>query len=337
MGGRSVLNSDFWRQRRVLVTGAYGFLASHMIEALLEQGAEVIGLVRTEPPQCYLKVEGLAPKIALIRGDVCDQTLIGELLSVEEVEVVFHLAAQATVGAAGRGPLPTLETNVRGTYVMLEAARVARQEGQGALKAVVVASSDKAYGPQEKLPYTEDMPLLARHPYDASKACADILTRMYSAMYGLPAAVTRCANLYGPGDLNWSRLVPGVIRWVIENQRPIIRSDGTPQRDYLFVRDAARAYLRLAEQLGRDEVRCEAFNFGSGEPVSVLDLVCEIVAISGKSALEPEVLGEAHDEIPNQYLDSTKARRLLGWEPAVSRREGLQETYAWYERHLGGG
>jgi CDP-glucose 4,6-dehydratase len=325
---------DFWCRRRVLVTGAYGFLGAHLVRALLDRGAAVVGLVHHEPAECYLKSEGLDQRVDLVRGDVAEEELLAGLLPLEEISVVFHLAAQAIVGAAVRSPLPTFETNIRGTYVLLEAARLAWNEGKGCLAGVVVASSDKAYGPQAQLPYTEDMPLLARAPYDASKACADLLTRAFSATYGLPAAVTRCANLYGPGDVNWSRLVPGMMRWIIEGRRPIIRSDGTPQRDYLFVGDAVTGYLTLAEQLGRPEVRGQAFNVGTGEPVSVLDFVREIVAASGQSALEPEVLGEAAGEIPHQYLDSTKAREVLGWCAVVPRAEGLRQTYDWYRAAL---
>ena len=321
-----------WRGCRVLVTGAYGFLASHLIEALLTAGAEVIGLVRDRPAESYLQLQGLDQRVTLAPGDLVDFEAVKRALLEGEVEVVFHLAAQAIVGLANRSPLSTFESNIRGTYLLLEACRELRQDG-APIRAIVVASSDKAYGDQEALPYTEDAPLLGLHPYDASKSCCDLLTRAMSKTYGLPAAVTRCANLYGPGDLNFSRIIPATIQSLLRGQRPIIRSDGSPQRDYLFVGDCVRGYLALAETLLAGRGASRAYNLGTGRPVTVLELVREIIAVVGAD-LEPDVQGTASSEILHQYLDASRAGRELGWTAQTSLREGLQITKDWYREYL---
>lgn len=318
-----------WQGRRVLVTGAYGFLAGHLIEALLERQANVIGLVRDCPAESYLQLRGLDTRLTLVRGDVTDLKACRRALNEHEVEVVFHLAAQAIVGAADRSPLSTFESNIRGTYVPLEACRELRAS-QSALQAVVVAGSDKAYGDQAQLPYREETPLLGLHPYEASKSCADLIARAYHKTYGLPVAVTRCANLYGPGDLNFSRLVPATLRSVFEGERPIIRSDGTPQRDYLFVKDAAEGYLALAERVAAGPAAGRAYNLGTGLPVTALELVAEIIRITG-SDLTPEVLDTARSEIQHQYLDPSRAREELGWTARTSLSQGLSVAYDWYK------
>ncbi len=322
-----------WQGRRVLVTGAYGFLASHLIEALLGRGAEVIGLVRDRPAESYLRLQGLEERITLAPGDLTDFAAVKRALLEGEAEVVFHLAAQAIVGLANRSPLSTFESNIRGTYLLLEACRELRADG-APIRAIVVASSDKAYGDQAVLPYTEDAPLLGLHPYDASKSCCDLLTRAMSKTYGLPAAVTRCANLYGPGDLNFSRIVPATVQSLLQGERPIIRSDGSPQRDYLFVRDCVAGYLVLAEALLDGRSAGQAYNLGTGRPVTVLELVREIIAVVGAD-LEPEVQGTASAEILHQYLDASRAARELGWTAQTPLREGLQAASTWYREYLG--
>lgn len=323
------MNESFWRDRSVLVTGCTGLLGSWLTVTLVDAGAAVVGLIRDDVPHSHLRRSGYESRIAVVRGDVTDYGLVERALNEYEVETVFHLAAQTIVPIANRAPLSTFETNIKGTWTVLEAARRTPTVGR-----IVVASSDKAYGVHDSLPYTEDAPLLGCYPYDVSKACADLITRAYAVTYGLPVAVTRCANLYGGGDLNWSRIFPGTIRSALRGERPVIRSDGTMLRDYLYVRDAVSAYLLLAEQLDRPEIRGQAFNFGTDAPRSVLEIVETIITVVGQPGLEPLILGEAAGEIKAQYLGSEKARRLLGWTPTYSLEEGLQETVAWYRAFL---
>lgn len=318
-----------WQGKRVLVTGAYGFLAGHLCEALLERGAEVVGLVRDCPVESYLQLRGLDTRITRVTGDITDLEGCRRALNEHEIEVVFHLAAQAIVGLANRSPLSTFESNIRGTYVLLEACRELLVD-KAPLQAVVVASSDKAYGDQPSLPYREDAPLWGLHPYDASKSCADLISRAYHNTYKLPVAVTRCANLYGPGDLNFSRIVPATLKAVIEGERPIIRSDGSPQRDYLYVRDAAEGYLALAGAVMAGPAAGRAYNLGTGVPVTVLELVAAIIATTG-SPLTPDVQGTANAEIQHQYLDPTRAREELGWTAATPLAAGLSQACDWYK------
>ncbi len=316
------------------MTGGYGFVASHLLERLLSEGADCFTLAIERPAESYLALRGLESRVTVAFGSVAEPGTVGRIVNEHEIELVLHLAAQAIVGAAGRSPLSTFETNVRGTYLLLEECRREWREGAGALKSVVVASSDKAYGEQPELPYTEAHSLNGLNPYDASKACADVLARAYHQSFRLPVAVTRCANIYGPGDLNLSRIVPSVMQDLIQGRRPVIRSDGSPVRDYLFVSDAVEAYLGLAEAAAAGDAAGEAFNFGTGDPVSVLRLVKEIAEVAGCQDLEPDVRGEAAGEISRQYIDSTKAAGRLGWRPQVSRREGLSATWAWYRDTL---
>jgi CDP-glucose 4,6-dehydratase len=320
---------SFWFDRPVFVTGCAGFLGSWLTIALVEAGAAVVGLIRDEVPFSYLRRSGYQGRIAVVRGDVTDYQLVERALSEYEVDTVFHLAAQTIVPIANRSPLSTFETNIKGTWTVLEAARCSSK-----ITRVLVASSDKAYGVHEELPYTEEAPLLGCYPYDVSKACAELIARTYAVTYDLPVAVTRCANLYGGGDLNWSRIFPGTIRSVIRGERPIVRSDGTMVRDYLYVQDAVNAYLMLAERLDEPEVSGEAFNFGMDNPKSVLEIVQTIIAVSDCPGIEPVVLGEAPNEIQAQYLDSSKARRVLDWTPQHSLEEGLRETIQWYREFL---
>ncbi len=319
----------FWRDRPVLVTGATGLLGGWIVQALIELQADVVCLVRDWVPQSELVRRGRLEKVKVARGDVRDQPLLERVLNEFEIETVLHLAAQTIVGTANRNPVSTFETNVAGTWALLEAARRV-----STVKQVVLASSDKAYGDQEKLPYTEDTPLEGRHIYDASKSCADLVAQSFAHVYGVPVAITRCGNFYGGGDLNWNRIVPGTIRSVLRGNRPVIRSDGSYVRDYIYAEDAVAAYLFLAEHLAkRPELRGEAFNFSNESQVSVLEVANKILAMMG-SKLKPEVLGQATNEIKHQYLSAEKARRMLGWKPRFTLDTGLERTIAWYREFL---
>ena len=311
------------------MTGCTGFLGSWLTGALVDAGAEVTGLIRDQVPNSHLVRSGTVKRITSVEGDVDDYTLLERILAEYEVEMIFHLAAQTTVGIANRAPLSTFETNVRGTWLLLEAAR-----RNPTVQGIILASSDKAYGDQPQLPYTEDSPLQGRHPYDVSKSCADLIGQAYAHTYGLPVAVTRCANLYGGGDLNWSRIVPDTVRSVLRGRRPVIRSDGTFKRDYLYIEDAVTAYLTLAEQLDRESVHGQGFNFGQDKPTTVLEIVKTIIEVGGCQDLEPIVLNEAKNEIMDQYLASGKASEVLGWEPQHSLRAGLEKTVGWYRGFL---
>jgi CDP-glucose 4,6-dehydratase len=319
----------FWQDRRVFVTGCTGLVGSWTVRALLERGAHVVGLVRDQVAGSELHRSGLSGRIDVVRGDLADYALLERALAEYEVQTVLHLAAQTIVGIANRSPLSTFETNIKGTWCLLEAARRCGHGPQ-----VVVASSDKAYGDQPVLPYTEDAPLQGRHPYDASKSCTDILALTYHHTYRLPVCVTRCGNFYGGGDLNWNRIVPGTIRSVLRGERPVLRSDGSCVRDYFYVKDGAAAYLHLAECMARQpEVLGQAFNFSTEIQVSVLEMVDRILRRMG-SALAPDVRAEAKNEIQHQYLSAAKARRMLAWAPRWSLDEALSETISWYREFL---
>ena len=321
--------SSLWLDRPVLVTGATGFLGGWLVRRLVTLGADVVCVVRDWVPRSELVADGLVGQVKVVRGDVRHQRTLERVLGEYEVRTVFHLAAQTTVGVANRNPVSTLDTNIRGTWALLEAAR-----RSPAVEQIVLASSDKAYGDQDVLPYTEAAPLAGLHPYDVSKSCADLVAQMYAKTYRLPVCVTRCGNFYGGGDLNWNRIVPGTIRSVLRGERPVIRSDGKFIRDYFYLEDGVGAYLLLAEQLAaRPELAGAAFNFSNEVQISVADLVARILAIMG-SSLEPEVRNEASNEIRSQYLDASKARALLNWAPTFNLDDGLQATVAWYRRHL---
>jgi len=321
---------DFWRDRPTLVTGATGLVGGWLVRCLIDLGADVVCLVRDWVPQCQLVHARLIEQVHIVRGDVRDQALLERTLGEYEIATVMHLAAQTIVTIANRNPLSTFETNVGGTWTLLEACR--RSPG---VQQVVLASSDKAYGDQATLPYDEKMPLQGRHPYDVSKSCADLIAQAYAVTYGLPVAITRCGNVYGGGDLNWNRLVPGTMRSVLRGQRPIIRSDGQYVRDYFYVEDGAAAYMLLAEQMAEHpNLRGQAFNFSNETQVTVLALVQRILALMG-SHLEPDVRNEATHEIRHQYLSAARARRELGWQPLFTLDEGLRRTLEWYKAFLG--
>ncbi len=324
------MNASFWRDRPVLVTGCTGLLGSWLTQSLVEAKADVVGLIRDDVPQSHLTRSGVIHSIRIARGDVTDYATMERVLNEYEIDTVFHLAAQTIVGIANRAPLSTFETNIGGTWTTLEAAR-----RSPTVRRILMASSDKAYGTQPMLPYTEDMPLHGEHPYDVSKSAADLIAQTYAKTYDMPIAITRCANLYGGGDLNWNRLIPGTIRSALQGQAPIIRSDGTFVRDYLYVRDAVRAYLMLAQALDRPEIHGQAFNCSTDEPVSVLEMTRLILRLSPHPKLEPIVLDEVKNEIKDQYLNSAKLQDALGWQPAWSREAAMVETMAWYAQYLG--
>jgi CDP-glucose 4,6-dehydratase len=319
-----------WRDRPVLVTGATGLLGGWLVEALLGRGAHVVGLVRDSIPRSRLVAERVIDRIDVVWGDVTDYVCVERALAEFEIECVFHLAAQTIVGIANRSPLSTFETNVRGTWNVLEASR-----RQPTVRRVLVASSDKAYGEQERLPYEETTPLQGRHPYDVSKSAADLIAQSYWTSFGLRVAIIRCGNLFGGGDLNWNRLVPGTIRSVLRDSPPVIRSSGRLIRDYVYVEDAVDAYLALADALAESDAPAgQGINVSYGEPQSVIDLVARVLALMGRPDLSPTILDEAPNEIAEQYLDATRARKLCGWTPRVALDEGLARTIAWYRRLL---
>lgn len=322
--------TNFWLDRPTLVTGATGLLGGWLVRRLVDLGADVVCLVRDWVPESQLVRSRLIDKVRVARGDVCDQALLERVLGEYEADTVIHLAAQTIVPIANRNPVSTFETNVAGTWALLEACR-----RSPAVKQIVLASSDKAYGDHEKLPYDEEAPLRGRHPYDVSKSCADLIAQTYAATYSLPVAITRCGNFYGGSDLNWNRLVPGTIRSVLRGQPPLIRSDGSYIRDYFYVEDGVAANLLLAERLAQNpELRGQAFNFSNEIQVTVLQMVERLLALMG-SELEPDVRNEATHEIPHQYLSAAKARRILDWSPLFTLDEGLQQTIGWYKAFLG--
>ncbi len=314
----------------VLVTGAYGLLGSWLVKALLDGGAQVVVIRRDEPALSALELQGLNTRVDVVHGDICAEGLVARAINEYDVRSVFHLAAQTLVGTANHAPLSTFETNVRGTWLVLEACRLHEVER------VIVASSDKAYGRQPELPYTETMPLNATYPYDASKAAADILARSYWHTFGVPVAVTRFANLYGGGDTNRSRLIPEAVCAALAGRAPIVRSDGSPERDFLYVEDAIRAYLAIFEALADPTAgaRGEAFNAGGGEPHRVGDVVALICRLAGSDVV-PEIRGTGTPagEIDRQYVDATKLARATGWKPEVGLEEGLTRTIDWYRGH----
>ena len=322
----SAADHDLWPGRPVLVTGATGFLGSVLLLALVAAGADVTYLMRGAP-----RPTPLLPRSTRARGATCDVrdgSAVADVLREHGTRTVFHLAAQTIVGVANKSPAETLDVNIRGTWTLLEACRAAGVEQ------VVVASSDKAYGDHPSLPYREDAPLLGRHPYDVSKSCTDLIAAAYAKTYGMNVAITRCGNFYGGGDLNWNRIVPGTIASALRGVRPVVRSDGKNVRDYLYVEDAADAYLTLAAAMARrDDLRGEAFNFSGNNRLSVLELVGRVLALMG-SDLVPEVRNEASNEIRDQYLDGAKAHDRLGWSPRHTLDQGLAKTIAWYRGYL---
>lgn len=323
------VKGTFWRDRSVFVTGATGLLGGWLTRHLLDQGAAVTALIRDSVPQSDFERSKMRDRVNVVRGDLSKPQVLERVLGEYEVETVFHLAAQTIVGIANRNPISTFESNVRGTWNLLESCRRSPK-----VSAVVMASSDKAYGDQTVLPYTEDMPLQGRHPYDVSKSCADLIAQSYATTFEVPVAITRCGNFYGGGDLNWNRVVPGTIRSVLRRERPIIRSDGKFVRDYFYIEDGAAAYMLLAERLTADRSLVgSAFNFSNETQITVLDLVDTILQ-KMDSNLKPEIQNQASNEIRHQFLSAERARKLLQWRPSFTLDDGLERTIAWYKEVL---
>ncbi len=317
---------SFWNGKNVFLTGCTGFLGSYMAKELVGQAANVTGLVRDGVPRSNLYMGEACQKINMVYGELENEALLERVLGEYEIDTIFHVGAQAIVGVANRNPLATFETNIRGTWNVLEAAR-----RSPLIRRIVVASSDKAYGDQEQLPYDESMPLVGRHPYDVSKSCTDLIAQAYHKTYGLPVCITRCGNLFGGGDLNFNRIIPQTIRSVMKGEAPVIRSDGTFIRDYFYVEDAVKAYLLLAEKMNEQGLEGQAFNFSNEIQITVLELVKKILALM-ESDLVPVVLNQGSNEIRHQYLSAEKARRMLGWKPSYTLEEGLIRTIAWYRQ-----
>ncbi|MFO0557468.1 MAG: GDP-mannose 4,6-dehydratase [Polyangiales bacterium] len=324
------LSREFWRDRPVFVTGATGLLGSNLCASLVDAGAEVVALVRDGVPKTRFSELGLEREVTIVRGALEDAETIERAINEYAIDTVFHVGAQTIVGTANRDPRSTFEANVRGTWNVLEAARSART-----VTRVLFASSDKAYGSHEVLPYDEDAPLKGEHPYDVSKSAADLIAQSYAKTYGVPVAITRCGNLFGEGDLNFNRIVPGTIRDVLRGRRPVVRSDGTPIRDYFYVQDAVWAYAELARAMEGRRFVGEAFNFSLETQVTVLDLVTTITRLMGREDLVPDVRNEAKNEIAHQYLSAKKARTLLEWAPKFTLSEGLARTIEWYRGREG--
>ena len=323
-------NNDFWRGRPVFVTGATGLLGGWLVRALIEQGAEVVALIRDGAPNSLLVREGWIDRINTVNGSLTDTGTIRRVLAEYSIDTVFHLAAQTLVGVAKTDPVGTLEANIQGTWNLLESTR------QCGTRQIIVASSDKAYGSSDNLPYLETHPLVGKYPYDCSKSCVDLISQMYAATYNLPVAIVRCGNLFGGGDLNFSRTVPGVIQSAVKNQRFEIRSDGKFVRDFLYVEDAALAYLCLAEALASDRTLSgEAFNFSLEVKYTVLDIVNMVLEQMDRADLEPIILNKASAEIREQFMSSAKARERLGWAPHYGMEEGLRRTIGWYMQYFG--
>lgn len=324
-----VRNKAFWQDRPTLITGGTGLLGGWLVKDLVGLGADIVCLVRDWVPRSELVRSSLIEQVKVVRGDIGDSALLERILGEYEVETVFHVAAQTIVGIANRNPISTFQANIAGTWSLLEACRRSSK-----VSGIVVASSDKAYGDQDRLPYDENAPLQGSHPYDVSKSCADLIAQSYFATYGTPVGITRCGNFYGGGDLNWNRIVPGTIRSILRGKNPVIRSDGRYVRDYFYIEDGSAAYILLAEKLASNpELRGEAFNFSNETPVSVHEIVERIIKLMG-SDLKPVVLNEARNEIREQYLSSAKARKELKWEPLVTLDEGLSRTISWYRDFL---
>ena len=323
------INKSFWLDRPTFVTGGTGLVGGWLVRRLVEAGAQVVCLVRDWVPQSELVRSRQIEHVVVVRGDIRDREVLERTLGEYEVDTVIHLAAQTIVPIANRNPVSTFESNIAGTWNLLEACRRSPNVRQ-----IVTASSDKAYGDQEILPYDEDTPLRGQHPYDVSKSAADLIAHTYAVSYDLPVSVTRCGNFFGGGDLNWNRIIPGTIRSILRGQPPVIRSDGNFVRDYFYVEDGAAAYMLLAERLAaHPELRGQAFNFSYGNQMSVLELTRHLLALMG-SDLQPEIRNEAMNEIRRQYLDSAKARQKLGWSPLFTLEQGLHKTIAWYREFL---
>ena len=321
------VSSETWSNRRVLVTGATGMVGSWLTRWLVESGAYVVALVPDWDPQSELLRSGVINRVNVVNGRLEDYDAVERAINGHEVDSVFHLGAQTIVGTAHRAPRQTFESNIQGTWNVLEACRVTGD----LVKRIMVASSDKAYGAQTVLPYTENTPLTGRAPYEVSKSCTDLISTSYAETYGLPVLIARCGNIYGGGDLNWSRIVPGTFRWLLRGEQPVLRSDGTFLRDYLHVDDVVEAYLHLADFAHREDLRGQGFNFSDETPMTVMEIYKACCAAAGQPDVEPKILNATIGEIHDQYLDSARARDLLGWRVTVGLESGLKRTFDWYK------
>jgi CDP-glucose 4,6-dehydratase len=326
------LEMSFWNKKSVLVTGATGLVGSWLVRDLLEKGARVTALVLDNDPNSQLIRSGDCNLISVVNGDLRNYKDVSRAVFSNECTDIFHLGAQTIVGTAIQDPVLTFESNIQGTWNILETAR----QSNGAVKSIVVASSDKAYGSSDQLPYLENFPLHGDGPYDVSKSCTDLIAQSYGSTYGIPATIARCGNIYGGGDLNWSRIVPGSIRDLLSNKRPVLRSDGTFVRDFVHVDDIVSGYLRLSEVSQTKDLNGEAFNFSRDEPLSVLSLYREISMIVAGKYIEPEIRNSAKSEIKDQHLNSGKAYSVLGWKSSMTLQNGLEKTLNWYKTYLAG-
>lgn len=329
---KGVPSPEFWGSRRVLVTGATGMVGSWVTRWLVDAGAHTVVFVSDADPQSELMRSGYIDRVSVMNGRLEHYEDVERAVNNQEVDSIIHLGAQPIVGAADRSPRHTFESNIQGTWNVLDAARVLG----GLVERIVVASSDKAYGTQRVLPYTEDMSMNGDHPYEVSKSCTDLISVTYARTYGLPVTIARCGNIYGGGDLNWNRIVPGTFRSIIRGEQPIIRSDGTFVRDYLHVDDIVNAYLVLGERSHEPDMRGQGFNFSDERPTTVMEMYTAICSAAGVPGLEPRITNTATGEIKDQYLDSSKARDVLGWRAGVSLSEGLSKSLVWYRALLTG-
>ncbi len=331
MGDEKTMGSmgmNFWKDKKVFITGADGFIGGWIAKTLIEKEANVTVVIRDTKREDSLDLHNIRKKVNIVKGDIVDYPLMQRIMNEYSIQYVFHLAAQPLVEIATRSPLSTFESNIKGTWNILESARLTKT-----VEGVIVASSDKAYGNQEKLPYSEDQPLQGIYPYDASKVCTDVLTRSYFISFGLPVIVTRNANTYGGGDLNFGRMIPGAIISSLQGKEMNIRSDGTPERDFIYIIDVVNSYLSLAENIKNKNVVGNAFNTGSGNPIQVIDLFKLVTKLTGNK-IEPKVLGEATNEIDKQYLSTEKIKKTIGWKAKYTLEEGLKETIEWYRNYL---
>ena len=322
---------EYWSGKRVLVTGATGMVGAWLTRWLVDAGAYTVAFISDTDPQSELIRSGYINRVAVMNGRLENYDDIERAINNQEVDTIFHLGAQPIVGAADRSPRHTFESNIQGTWNLLDSARVLN----GLVKRIIVASSDKAYGTQPVLPYTEDMSLNGDHPYEVSKSCTDLISTTYARTYGLPVTIARCGNIYGGGDLNWNRIVPGTFRSLLRGEQPVLRSDGTFIRDYLHVDDIVSAYLLLGESTDKPELAGQGFNFSDESPLTVMQIYKAICEAAEKPDENPNILNAAAGEIKDQYLDSTKAHEVLGWHASVSLSEGLSKSFDWYKTLLG--
>lgn len=327
---KQLSRADFWNQRTVFVTGATGLLGPWLINELIAHNARVIALVREQIPDSLFFTQELNKKVTVVQGDLLDAQLLDRILNEMNIDTIFHLGAQAIVGYANRSPISTFRSNIEGTWNLLESCRMSPW-----VKRIIVASSDKAYGSHETLPYTEEAPLQGRFPYDVSKSCADLIAQSYFHTFKLPVCVTRCGNFFGGGDQHFNRIIPGTIKSVLMNQRPTIRSNGLFIRDYIYVKDVVDAYLTLAEQMEEQQLAGQCFNFSTDEPFTVIEIVEHILQLMDMIHVVPLIQNNATNEIPAQHLSSDKAQKLLGWKAKYGVSKGLVETIEWYRAYFG--